>query len=233
MRILNSVKEQILLCSMCELSSLCTSPIPVHAPISPKFLVLGEAPGKLEDIKGEPFVGPAGMFLKRALRKAGLFAADGGFLNAVSCFPSKDKTPDSKHISACSNNLFDQLDLYPAIPTLVCGAVALKSLLPRCEITWASGAPVIAHNRMLFPVYHPSYILRTRMAMEAWERHLSWFAWSVNNSTLSWEDVGRAHCLYCGAPYLDGTYTCPRHTSQWAKDIVRPKRKAPPHPQLF
>lgn len=234
MRILNSVKEQILLCEMCELSSSCRTPIPVHAPLSPRFLVLGEAPGKLEDIKGEPFVGPAGMFLKRSLRKAGLMAADGGFLNAVCCFPAKDRTPDSHHIAACSNNLFDQLDLYPAVPTLVCGSVALKAVLPHAEIAWASGAPLLVHQRILFPVYHPAYILRSRMMMDSWEKQLRLFSdMVVNRLPYTWDKIDRTHCLYCSAGYLPNSYTCPRHVTTWAKDSVRPKRSLPPHPSLF
>lgn len=236
MRILNDVKAQVYTCQMCELSSQCRSPIPIHSPsrTAPRFLVLGEAPGQVEDQKGEPFVGPAGLFLKRALKKAGLSPSDGGYLNTVSCYPRIDKTPDAAHVSACSNNLFDQLALYPTIPTLVCGSVALTALLPHATITYAAGVPIIAHNRTLFPIYHPSYILRSRGVMESWERQLRVFSLLVNTDMVpSWEDLHRTHCLYCSAGYLPRTYTCPRHAGLWTKDTKPPKRKPVPHPQLF
>lgn len=226
------VKAQVLTCLNCDLTDKCRQPIPIHTPNpSPRFMVLGEAPGQVEDRQGLPFVGPAGTFLKRSLRKAGLHPTDGAYFNAVSCFPKERKTPTSDEMAACRRNLFDQLHSVDALHVLVCGSIALKSLLPHADITYASGMPILAHGKWLFPVYHPSYILRTRMALESWERQLKEFFYIVTTNGV----VHSTRCIYCNAGRMGGQYTCQYHEKWWAQDTALPKfvTKVEPHPTLF
>lgn len=226
------VKAQIYTCTSCSLHASCKSPVPLHSPSpQPRYIVLGEAPGRFEDQAGEPFVGPAGMFLKRALRKAGLMVGDGTFMNAVCCYPKQARTPNSDEVKACSFNLFDQLEVSKSPYVLVCGKTALSAVLPTMELTYAAGVPIPAHGKMFYPVYHPAYVLRSRMVLESWERQLLDFYRIVNGlSTLNYS----AHCVYCSA-HRDNELTCHSHLKRLVKDQTRPiyKPPAPPHPSLF
>lgn len=235
-RSINSVKAQVLTCVNCELSSECRQPIPLTAPgyidpagANPKFLVLGEAPGQMEDRKGEPFVGPAGRYLKSAMKRVGIWPSDGIYLNTVSCFPAKRGTPTPDHVNACRINLYDQLDLYPNLPLLICGSVATRAVLPQVELAYASGEILSFWNRDAMIIYHPSYILRSRMVEDAWLRHLGIF------QRLVYDDYRPEHirCIYCtrqscmpGAPY------CTQHHSKWKSDTTRKKVKVH-EPTLF
>lgn len=191
-------------------------------PLKSKFIVVGEAPGAVEDRKGEPFVGPAGTFLKRELRRVGLRGGDGIFMNAVSCFPRLNKTPTPEEIKACKVNLFSQLEVARASNVLVCGSIALKALLPHAEITYAQGQPIHAHGKVLFPVYHPAYVLRTRVALDGWIRQLRWFAGMVEGvySPNSIQSL-TSHCMYCNQGKMT-SLTCHKHESLLLKDQQKP-----------
>lgn len=236
---LKETKIQILTCTRCGLSCNCNSPIPITLgnPRNIRYLVIGEAPGKKEDELGEPFVGPAGQFLRRALRKAGLRGSDGAWMNAVSCYPHDHKTPTLAEISACRNNLYDQLDSVDVKNVLVCGAVALSSLLPKVQLSYAMGGPIDYGNKRLFPIYHPSYILRnnTREIVALWERHLSSFAAMVNGEYVTRDTLQIANCLYCNGQRMMDKVTCIRHEGQLIRDLVRHRSKLPPpvQPSLF
>jgi len=233
---LMDVRIQILTCTRCGLNSNCNSPIPIAADDlnAIRYLVLGEAPGKIEDLKGEPFRGPAGSFLRKSLRRAGLRPSDAGYLNAVCCFPAEEKTPTPVEISACRGNLYDQLDAVEASCVLVVGSTALTALLPNAVLTYSMGAPIEAHDKMLFPVYHPAYILRSsgREIGALWLRHLARFADMVNGVRTTRQSLGYSNCIYCSAMVLPARYYCARHESKWESDIVRKRPRNIPPPQL-
>lgn len=227
---LNDVKARVLTCQSCGLSKSCLSPIPIDTQTNhPHFIILGEAPGQVEDRQGKPFVGPAGTFLKRSLRKAGLRAVDGAFMNTVSCYPKARKTPTPEEIAACKVNLYTQLDVLNCSYVLVCGAIALRTLLPHAEPMYANGQPVHAHGKVLFPVYHPAYILRSRQALEGWERHLRMFSGLVNNPLETVQTIQQVtgHCFYCNSQKATDSLTCTTHAKWLRQDQNRviPKPK--------
>lgn len=187
--------------------------------MSPRYGVLGEAPGQVEDRRGLPFQGPAGQFMRRSLRRVMLRDSEGCFLNAVSCFPKANKTPTPEEIAACKFNLFSQLDVIPAKYILVCGGIALKTLLPSAELTYATGIPVWAYGKCLYPIYHPAYVLRTRAVLEGWERQLMWFGQMVDDN-MTPQDVAAmtVHCFYCSAQHENGSLTCEKHRLRLRKD---------------
>ena len=84
--------------------------------------VLGEAPGRVEDEAGQPFVGPAGKLLRAAFRRFDLVPEEMAILNTVSGWPRG--TPKQSHIDACEHNLWMQLRLIRPRYVLVLGSVA-------------------------------------------------------------------------------------------------------------
>lgn len=228
-----SVRAQIYTCTNCELAEGCRSPVPMSASrylsnlAEGKYVVVGEAPGKWDDHEGQPFVGPAGAFLRRELRRAGLRFTDGVFMNAVCCWPKSTRTPTADHQRKCSNNLFDQLAVTAPVHVLVCGNVALTSLLPHGQISYMAGVAIHAHGKVLYPIYHPSYVLRERMVYDVWARQLYDFGRLVAGKPID----RPVHCIYCDRGVMTGEITCHVHEKLLRQDRVRVPFKPPPAPE--
>lgn len=191
------------------------------------FIVVGEAPGRLEDYKGKPFIGPSGQRLRKSLEYVGLDPNAGYYLNAVSCWPHGK--PDKSHVRQCHDNLKAQLDAVDVEHVLVCGAVALEALVPHAKLSLLAGERmwIPIHGKFLYPVFHPSAILRkkSRQARELWENELEFFAADVVNAHDTIDMLPRdlsyvSKCVYCLARTWDGSPVCRvrSHVENWRKD---------------
>lgn len=172
------LRRRIKNCTACRLHSQCSGPVPFRGPSPALYAVVGEAPGRTEDERGEPFVGPAGALLEDTLVKAGLHLRDAFICNTVSCFPHG--TPKQEHIDACYPNLRDQLALSLAPYLLVLGAVAYSVFKPEASIMRDHGQYwSVTHDELtltVFPTYHPAAVLRNRALKRAWRHDLECFA---------------------------------------------------------
>lgn len=123
-------------CRGCDLYRDATQAVFGAGPAKPALLVVGEQPGDIEDREGEPFVGPAGRLLDRALEAAGIDQESIYKTNAVKHFRFKGtggkrrihQTPARWQVAACQPWLLAELDLLhpPGVVTL--GATAGRSL---------------------------------------------------------------------------------------------------------
>ena len=126
-----------------------------------RLVFVGEAPGREEDEKGEPFVGEAGRLLDRILFAMGLARQDVYICNVVKCRPPNNRTPLPDEIEMCSPFLMRQIRTIK--PRLVCclGAPAVKTLLGVKEgITKIRGRFYDFQGTKALPTFHPAYILR-------------------------------------------------------------------------
>ena len=73
-----------------------------------RVLIVGEAPGKNEDLQGEPFVGAAGKYLNELLAIAGLSREDVYIANVLKCRPPSNRDPRPEEIQACTPFLREQ-----------------------------------------------------------------------------------------------------------------------------
>jgi DNA polymerase len=128
---------------------------------SPHVLLIGEAPGVMEDIQGRPFVGRAGEKLNEFLREARI---DNYYkTNLLKYRPPDNRNPNHEEIAASVNYLLQEIEEINPIVVAPLGRFAMKVLLPTQEsITKASGkvfesrwcrAPVV-------PIIHPGRVLR-------------------------------------------------------------------------
>ena len=115
-------------CRSCELINECS------APVQPSFgryriMILGEAPGKEENLQGIGFVGGAGNdILWPELWKYGFGPTMFHVTNICKCWPSKTRTPGKRHISACSKWLDMELEGLRPVMVLVFGGTGVKAL---------------------------------------------------------------------------------------------------------
>ena len=117
---------------------------------------IGEAPGKNEDLHGEPFIGTAGKKLNNALENVGLTRNSVYITNIVKCRPPKNRIPNDPEKKMCSNYLEDELAIIN--PKIICllGSTAFYSILGGKEISKNHGKFVSKDIRMYFVTFHPA-----------------------------------------------------------------------------
>jgi DNA polymerase len=170
-------------CRGCELYQDATQAVMGEGPPDAPLMVLGEQPGDKEDLAGEPFVGPAGRLLDRALEEAGVPPASVFRTNVVKHFRFSGtrgkqrihKSPSRVHVAACGPWLVAELAVVRPEGVVVLGGTAGKALFGSSfrvgemrgqlvdwpEVPGAASAPAWTPSWVL-PTTHPSAVLRSR-----------------------------------------------------------------------
>jgi DNA polymerase len=155
-------------CSKCRLSKDRTRVVPGVGPRSSKIVFIGEAPGKDEDSKGEPFVGRAGKILDVALESAGVSRQHVRITNLVKCRPPQNRRPRRDEISKCRELYLDS-ELEEIAPDVVCAlgqTVAQQFLKTTSRMSKAVGMETEIHiagkPTKLIIAYHPAACLYQR-----------------------------------------------------------------------
>jgi len=136
------------------------------------IMLIGEAPGREEDLEGAPFVGKSGKDLFEAFSKMGIDRKDIFVTNMVKCRPVNNRAPDTKEINICSELLKKQIDIISPDIIVIVGKVALDSLLVGHKISEVSGKFIIAGNRILFFLIHPAALFRNGKLKPAFDRSI-------------------------------------------------------------
>ncbi len=161
-------------CRGCELWENATQTVFSAGPTTARVVLVGEQPGDQEDRQGQPFVGPAGRLLVKAVDEAGIDRAVTYRTNAVKHFrftqagPGKRRihqTPDMSHITACRPWLVEELRLVDPEVIVCLGATATKALLGSAvRVTKDRGAlmerDTTVGPRQFLVTIHPSAVLR-------------------------------------------------------------------------
>jgi DNA polymerase len=149
------------------------------------WMVVGEAPGEQEDLRGEPFVGAAGQLLDNMLRAIGVTRAESAaeglpplqpwqqvyIANTLKCRPPRNRNPSPEETAQCAPFLARQIELVRPRVILAMGRFAAQALLGSDEPIGKLRGRV--HRWRDIPVvvsYHPAYLLRTLTdKARAWE----------------------------------------------------------------
>ena len=134
-------------------------------------MIVGEAPGHYEDLRGEPFVGRSGQLLTKMLSAIGFESADVYITNVVKCRPPENRSPAADEIAACSPVLHRQLELVGPKAILTLGNFASQTLLETDEgISKIRGSIRAYRGVPLVPTYHPAALLRNpHLKKDSWE----------------------------------------------------------------
>ena len=156
-------------CRGCDLYKHATQVVFGAGPASARVLFVGEQPGDQEDRQGEPFVGPAGALLDKALADAGISRADVYVTNAVKHFKWEPrgkrrihKKPRMSEIKACRPWLEAELRAVKPAVVVCLGATAAQSLLGASfKLMQARGTVQRGElSEKVVPTIHPSAVLR-------------------------------------------------------------------------
>jgi len=153
---LELVKQNVIECTKCDLCKTRTNSVPGKGNFKSDVIIVGEAPGKNEDGKGEPFIWIAGKKLSKALEDAGISRDDVYITNIVKCRPPKNRVPTTVERSTCQEYLKQEIAIIK--PKIICvlGNTAFNSLLGGSEIIKFRGKLVKKDKQLYFLTVHPA-----------------------------------------------------------------------------
>ena len=158
-------------CKGCDLYHNATQAVLGQGPSKARIVMIGEQPGDQEDLAGQPFVGPAGRLLDRALAEAGFARSDVYVTNAVKHFKFEQrgkrrihKRPDDAEVAACKPWLEAELALIKPRLIVCLGATAAHSVIGQQHRILKERGRFFDHPLAAAGVtatVHPSAILRS------------------------------------------------------------------------
>ena len=166
-------------CQACPLGSLGRTHV-VFGQGNPdaSLMIIGEGPGRDEDLQGLPFVGRSGQLLNQILDAIDIKREDVFITNIVKCRPPANRQPLPNEMDICKKLLLmDQIKIIK--PTVICtlGASALIGLLDHpVKITQVRGQKLSFGTTLLIPTYHPAYILRNPKELTQFAQDLTLIA---------------------------------------------------------
>ncbi|MFI5240925.1 MAG: uracil-DNA glycosylase [Microgenomates group bacterium] len=135
-----------------------------------KILLIGEGPGRNEDIQGEPFVGQAGKLLDKLLILAGLERKKVFITNVVHHRPPENRDPLPEEISAYGEYLNEIIKIINPKLILTLGRFSMAKFLPNVFISGVHGKKYdVSWNKKnisVVPMYHPAASLRNGNVLE-------------------------------------------------------------------
>ena len=154
---LEALATQIRSCVQCPLHATRTKAVPGEGTPSARVMLIGEAPGRDEDQRGQPFVGAAGRFLDQMLAGSGVNRDDLFVTNTVKCRPENNRTPRKREVDTCTSlYLFEQIELINPALIMLLGSVAAKKLLGVNSVNEVRGRVIEHNNRTYLAGYHPA-----------------------------------------------------------------------------
>lgn len=178
---LEKVKEKCLKCQKCSLAKSRNNVVFSDGKPNNKIMLIGEAPGYWEDMKGKPFVGKAGQLLDKIFNCVGLSREKDIYIcNTIKCRPPENRNPLPEEKSACREYLDAQIKILNPKIILLCGKVAAQSFLGEVNsITkirgkWFDGNDFGFKNVKFMPIFHPSYLLRNDSREKGGPKWLMW-----------------------------------------------------------
>jgi uracil-DNA glycosylase family 4 len=168
---LTELHEGIRVCVECPLYQSRTQAVPGEGNPQAAIMLVGEAPGEVEDRQGRPFVGPSGRFLIKLLEQNGLSREDVFITNSVKCRPPNNRFPHVNELEVCKREwLLRQIELVDPKAIVLLGRAPLRQLLgEQATVTQLHGQFIRRDGRLYLIQYHPAAALRSpqvRAAMQ-------------------------------------------------------------------
>ena len=158
------LEKEVSNCKDCELHKTRTQTVFGCGNEQSDWLFIGEAPGKDEDLKGEPFVGRAGRLLNEVIFSLSLKREEVYIANILKCRPPNNRDPSQDEIQSCTTYLQQQIKMISPKIIIAVGRVAAQHLL-NTDLTMAKLRGTVhsygSESIPLITIYHPAYLLRS------------------------------------------------------------------------
>jgi uracil-DNA glycosylase len=158
------LRDSAMKCTACRLAETRTNVVFGVGDPGASLMLVGEAPGKNEDLQGEPFVGAAGQLLDELLAGIGIRREEVYIANVLKCRPPGNRDPKEDEVDSCKGYLREQIRMIHPDVVVTLGNFATRLLTPTetgitrmrgQRINWWLGATLI-------PTFHPAAALRGR-----------------------------------------------------------------------
>lgn len=167
---LDELRVQVESCRRCPLCDGRTQTVFGVGNPHARVMFIGEAPGKNEDLQGEPFVGAAGHYLNELLGCAGLRREDVFIANVLKCRPPGNRDPRPEEIQTCTPYLREQTRTIDPEVLVTLGKFSTQFVLKtQVGITRLHGRVQRAGKFLVFPIFHPAAALYDGAKCEALE----------------------------------------------------------------
>lgn len=126
-----------------------------------RVMIIGEAPGREEDLQGKPFVGRAGQLLDKMLEAIGLSRAESVYItNVLPWRPPQNRDPLPAEIAILTPFLERHVALAEPDILVLMGNISCQAVLGKRGITRLRGKWDQAWTKPVIPMFHPAYLLR-------------------------------------------------------------------------
>lgn len=178
---IENIRESVKNCTKCELCKTRTNAVPGIGNPNAKIVFIGEAPGRTEDMQGEPFVGSAGKKLSDALAKNDIARDSIYITNVVKCRPPNNRVPTESERESCHQYLEAEIDTIK--PEIICvlGNTASNSVLGQGEITKHRGKIIEKDGKKFFLTFHPAAIIYNQELAATFENDIATLAKLVSH----------------------------------------------------
>lgn len=132
-----------------------------EGPLNAKVMIIGQAPGRNEDIERRPFVGISGRLLDNLIKKSGLKRGDVYITSIVQFFPPKNRMPSDKEVSLCKPFLLKQIKIIGPRLIVLLGSLAAKELCGEKSVTRNHGS-LIENVYKYYITLHPAAAVRMK-----------------------------------------------------------------------
>ena len=163
----------------CSLKMNATNTVIYDGNPEAKVMLIGEAPGETEDLKGIPFCGQSGQLLRKSLSFIGLNTTNLLITNTVFWRPPLNRKPYEDEIEMCLPFVKKMIEIVAPKLVILCGATAINTYLMTTKKTGELVGkhftlPVAISDKKIdaFAIYHPSYLLRNPSAKKVAWGHL-------------------------------------------------------------
>jgi DNA polymerase len=148
-------------CHRCSLGGQRTNLVYGVGNPQARLVFVGEAPGRDEDLKGEPFVGEAGQLLTKIIQAMGFERDQVYICNVLKCRPPGNRNPHHDEVESCSPFMLRQVKAIAPAVIVGLGTFAVQTLLQSKEpISRLRGHFHDYHGIPLMPTFHPAFLLR-------------------------------------------------------------------------
>jgi uracil-DNA glycosylase len=152
-------------CLRCRLAKTRTQVVYGTGNPNADLMFIGEAPGRDEDLKGEPFVGRAGQLLTDIIKAMKMTRDDVYIANVIKCRPPENRNPEPDELDACRPYIRKQVEFIKPKVIVTLGKFGLQSLTEKAySISSVRGTWLDYEGVKVMPTYHPAYLLRTPSA---------------------------------------------------------------------
>src|SRR5216684_823397 len=163
--LLGEIEAIASVCVKCNLAKTRTQVVYGVGNPNADLMFIGEAPGRDEDLQGEPFVGRAGQLLTDIIKAMKLTRDDVYIANVVKCRPPENRNPEPDELDACRPYIQRQVEIIQPKVIVALGRFALQSLTGKAYgITSVRGQWLEYNGVKVMPTYHPAYLLRNQAA---------------------------------------------------------------------